>query len=280
MASNPAKKARSRFAELVSRDGDQINLAQAALLIAAEEYPRLDVDAYLEKLDVFGDLARERAADARDPFDVISALNSTLFERLGFRGNRESYYDPRNSFLNEVIDRHIGIPITLTVVYIEVARRIGFPVKGVGLPFHFIALHEAEGGAVYIDPFNQGRLLGAAGCAQLVAEMGGGKIEMLPSHLEPVSNTQILIRMLSNLLGIYAATDHRRALALTERILLIDPHSTAHIRDRGLLLGSVGDTVTAISELERYLLLAPKAADADAIREQIKTIRQNQARLN
>ena len=105
-------------------------------------------------------LAREHAADAGDAGDVITALNSVMFDVLGFRGNRENYYDPRNSFLNQVIDRRTGIPITMTVVYIEVARRIGFPVKGVGMPFHFIAKHEAESGDIFIDPFNEGKVLG------------------------------------------------------------------------------------------------------------------------
>lgn len=265
---------------MVSRDDEQINLAEAALLIAAEEYPRLDVEAYLDKLDQFGDLAREQVSGSHDVVDLISALNSTLFDRLGFRGNRESYYDPRNSFLNEVIDRRVGIPITLTIVYIDIARRVGFPVRGVGLPFHFIAKHEGESGDVFIDPFNKGQLLSTAGCEELVAEMGGGRIEVQPEHLEPVTTKQILTRMLSNLLGIYATSDHRRALTTVERILLMNPESPPHIRDRGLLLASIGDATSAIEELQRYLAVAPNAADADSVREQIKSTRQSQARLN
>ena len=280
MPTGPAKHGRNRFKELVSRDDEQINLGEAALLIAAEEYPRLDVDLYLERLDYFGDLAREQAAEARGASDLITALNATMFERLGFRGNRESYYDPRNSYLNEVINRRIGIPITLTVVYIEVAKRIGFPIKGVGMPFHFIAKHQAESGDIFIDPFNAGRLLGSAGCDELLTQMSGGKLELQPEHLEAVTNKQILTRMLSNLLGVYSASDHRRALSAVERILLINPDSAPHIRDRGLLLAKVGDRTNAIAELERYLGLTPNAPDAEAIREQIKSIRQSQARFN
>jgi regulator of sirC expression with transglutaminase-like and TPR domain len=265
---------------MVSRGDEEIQLAEAALLIAAEEYPRLDVEAYIEKLDHFGDLAREEAARSHGAVDLISALNSTLFERLGFRGNSESYYDPRNSFLNEVIDRRVGIPITLTVVYIDVARRIGFPVSGVGLPFHFIAKHEGDSGDIFIDPFNRGRLLGVEDCAELVREMGSGTIELQPAQLDAVPAKQILTRMLSNLLGIYASSDHRRALATVERILLMNPNSAPHIRDRGLLLASVGEPANAIYELKRYLELASEAPDAESIREQIKSIRQTQARLN
>ena len=265
---------------MISRDDEHLDLAQAALLIAAEEYPNLDSDVYIERLDHFADLARERAADARDAGDVITALNSVMFEVLGFRGNRENYYDPRNSFLNQVIDRRMGIPITMTVVYIEVARRIGFPVKGVSLPFHFIAKHEAESGDVFIDPFNEGRVLGVAGCSELVAGVSGGKLELSAEHLAPVTKKQILLRMLSNLLGIYSAGDHARALAAIERILLIDPGSASHIRDRGLLLHRLGDRTGAMAELERYLSLNPDAPDAESVRGEIKSIRQSQARFN
>jgi len=280
MSTGPARQVRRRFSELVSGEDEQINLAEAALLIAAEEYPRLDVDLYLERLDYFGDLAREQAVDASDATGIITSLNATLFERLGFHGNRESYYDPRNSYLNEVIDRRTGIPITLTVVYFEVAKRIGFPIKGVGMPFHFIAKHQGESGDVFIDPFNAGRLLRTAGCNDLITQMSGGKLELHTQHLEAVTNKQILMRMLSNLVGIYSTTDHRRALAVIERILLINPGSAPHIRDRGLLLATVGERTRAIAELERYLELVPDAPDAEAIREQIKSIRQSQAKLN
>lgn len=281
MSSNAANKIRSQFADVVNREDAQINLAEAALLIAAEEYPRLDVNLYLERLDHFADLTRERVDDTPDPNDAITALKVTLFEELGFRGNRESYYDPRNSYLNEVIDRRTGIPITLTVVYIEVARRIGFPIKGVGLPYHFIAKHERQDGEdLFIDPFNSGILISWAGCYQKVAEMSGGALELTEEHLEAVTNKQILTRMLSNLAGIYSANDRRRALAAIDRILLLNPESTPHIRDRGLLLAASGNQTSSINELERYLELAPNAPDADTIREQIKTIRQSQARLN
>jgi len=278
--SHSAKNARSRFAELLSLDDQQISLAEATLLIAAEEYTKLNIQVYLEKLDHFGDLASAKTAGARDANDVISALNSTLFDYIGFHGNRDSYYDPRNSFLNQVIDRRTGIPITLTVVYIEVARRIGLQIRGVGLPYHFIAKHETEAGDIFIDPFNQGRLLNAAGCAELLTEMTGEKNELQPEHLESVSNKRILARILLNLLGLYKASDPRRALATIERLLLINPNYAPHIRLRGTLLASVGDRTNAIAELERYLALVPDAEDFDAIREQIQSIHLNHVRLN
>ena len=280
MSSGPASNIRSRFAEIVSREDHEINLAEAALLIAAEEYPRLHVEFYLHRIDSFADLVRERSPDSSDAAAVITALNDTLFEHLGFHGNEDSYYDPRNSYLNEVIDRRTGIPITLTLVYMEVARRIGFAVKGVGLPFHFIAKHEQQGGDLFIDPFNGGRLLDTAGCDALVTQMSGGRLELRTEHLQAVTAKQMLARMLSNLLGIYSSTDKRRALSAVDRLLLINPGAAPHIRDRGLLLAAIGEKTAAIAELERYLELAANAPDAEAIREQIRTIKQSQARLN
>jgi regulator of sirC expression with transglutaminase-like and TPR domain len=280
MPPHSARNSRSRFAELVSLRDDQINLAEAALVIAAEEYTSLNIQDYLEKLDHFGDLARERAIGARDANDVISALNSILFGDLGFHGNRESYFDPRNSLLNQVIDRRTGIPITLTVVYIEVAKRIGFQIHGVGLPYHFIAKHETEASDIFIDPFNEGRLLNASGCAELLTAMSAGKDELQPQHLEPVSNKRILARILLNLLGLYKGSDPRRALGAIERLLLIDPDYAPHVRLRGMLLASIGDQTNAIAELERYLALVPDAKDFDAIREQIQSIHLQQVRLN
>jgi len=272
--------ARSRFAEILALPDEQINLAEAALLIAAEEYPGLNVAAYLEKLDRIADVARDRIALAVDVSDYISAMNATLYEDYGFQGNRDNYYDPRNSFLNEVIDRRIGIPITLSVLYIEVARRIGFRVEGVGMPGHFIVRHQAAEEIIYIDPFNRGRLLGEMGCAELIAEISGGRRRLEREQLLPVTKKQILSRMLVNLLGIYARNDHRRALMIIERILIIHPNSSAHVRDHGLLLALVGQTSQAIAALERYLKMEPTAADADLVREQIKTIKQDCAKLN
>lgn len=271
---------RLRFAEAVSRQDEQINLADAALLIAAEEYPRLDVDLYLEKLDRFADLAREASARQTNALDLIAAVSDTLFDKLGFHGNQSSYYDPRNSFLNEVIDRRMGIPITLTVVYIEVSRRMGLSISGVGMPGHFIAKHESESGDIFIDPFNDGRLIGRLECSELLSAATGGALNLESDHLRAVSNKQILTRMLSNLLAIYGATDQRRALAAIDRILLLNPDSAKHVRDRGLLLAALSDTRGAIEELERYLDLTPNAPDEEAIREQIGSIRNSQAKLN
>lgn len=281
MSKRPIQPARARFAEIVSRSDSDIKLAEAALLIAAEEYPRLDVALYLEKLENFGDRARQRAEAATNAADLIASINATLFDELGFQGNRENYYDPRNSFLNEVIDRRSGIPITLSVIYIEVARQIGFSIHGIGLPGHFIAGHFNPGENYFIDVFNGGRRLTDNALADLVTGMSGGRIEFNSTHLLPVTKKQILTRMLSNLLNIYAGSqDYRRAIASIERILLLLPDSLQHIRDYGLLLAQVDRPSSAIEQLEKYLKQMPDADDAETIREQIKKLKQAQARLN
>lgn len=281
MSKQPANIARTRFADIVSRHENDINLAEAALVIAAEEYPRLDVTLYLEKLENFSNRVRERAENATTAVEIIASLNSTLFDELGFQGNRENYYDPRNSFLNEVIDRRTGIPITLSVIYIEVARQVGFSIHGIGLPGHFIVGHFNPVEDFFIDVFNGGRLLTENALADLVSGMSGGRVEFNSTHLIPVTKKQILIRMLSNLLGIYAGSqDYRRAIASIERILLLMPDSLPHIRDYGLLLANIEKNSSAIEQLEKYLRKLPEAEDAEAIKEQIKKLKQAQARLN
>jgi regulator of sirC expression with transglutaminase-like and TPR domain len=271
---------RERLTAILSRDDDQIDLAEASLLLATEAYPRCDVGLYLERLDRFADQARERVEGASGARALIAGLNQTIFDDLGFRGNREHYFDPRNSYLNEVIDRRLGIPITLTIVYIEIARRIGFEVQGVSFPAHFIARHDDESADIFIDVFNSGRVMDVAGCDQFLRELSGGRTELRPEHLQPATARQILTRMLNNLLGIYSKADHRRALQIVEQLLIINPGTPAHIRDRGLLLSRLGATREAIDAFDTYLELAPDAADAELIREQLRTMKQQMAKWN
>jgi len=282
VSSHHNENIRARFHNLISQSDENFNLAEAALLIAAEEYPRLDVPLYLDKLENIAEHTHFRVGDVTAAPEMITAINETLFEELGFQGNRENYYDPRNSFLNVVLDRRTGIPITLSVVYIEIARRLNLPIHGIGLPGHFIVGYVTDTEEIYIDVFNGGRVLGVNGCADLVAGMSNGKLTFNSNkHLAPVKKTQILTRMLSNLLGIYVnSQDYRRSIACIERILLLMPNSLAHIRDYGLLLGQVGNTGKAIDQLERYLKASPQAADVEMIKAEIKKLRHEQARFN
>jgi regulator of sirC expression with transglutaminase-like and TPR domain len=275
-----AQQARERFTEIISLDDEEMDLAEAVLLIAAEEYPHLDIQSYIDKLDYFGDLARERAGGTHDVRELIGALNSTLFEKLGFHGCRDSYYDPRNSFLNQVIDRRTGVPITLSVIYMEVARRIDVAVLGVGLPYHFVVEVPTVTEEIFIDPFNEGRLMTRDDCVQLVKNISHGREALTPDEIDIVDNERIIGRILLNLLGLYKANDPRRAVAALDRLLLIVPHHGPYQRMRGLLLAKLGDHKNAIAQLESYLEVNPEAEDADEIHEQIKKIRLSLVRLN
>jgi regulator of sirC expression with transglutaminase-like and TPR domain len=278
---HPSNNPRDRFAEALSHPDEDIDLAEAALLLATPHYPDLNTSHYLAKLDEIAKAVEQCGTSVAIPIHIVSSLNKVIFLDLGFRGNSENYYDPRNSYLNEVLDRRVGIPITLSVVYMEVARRIGFKLHGVALPGHFIVKYCAPSAEVFIDPFNAGKIMDEQGCADLLAKMSGDKVQCRSEYLVAATNKQILTRMLANLVKTYVdRSDHGRALAAVEWILLIDPDSPAYVRDRGLLLGSMGRPNSALKELERYLELVPDAPDAESIRDQIKRIWQIRASLN
>ncbi len=275
------ERTRRRFGEMVSGGDAEIALAEAALLIASEEYPNLIITDYLAKLDRFAQEVREHAAAGSSRFDMIDALNKTMFHELGFQGNTEHYYDPRNGYLNQVIDRRKGIPITLSVVYLEVARRAGLEMLPVGLPGHFLVKYAGRAGELFIDPFNGGRVLDESGVSGLLSEVTSGRLKLSSEHLAAVSNKQILTRILANLYAVYARSmDYTRALAAVERMLLIAPDAPEYVRDRGILLAAMDRTIDAVAELERYLKLAPAADDAATIRERIQAARLSRARLN
>jgi regulator of sirC expression with transglutaminase-like and TPR domain len=261
--------------------GNAPALAEGALALATDEYPDLDVGRYLGRLDALGHRARERVTATMPADAVVLALNALLFAEEGFRGNREAYYDPRNSFLNQVLDRRLGIPITLSVVYIEVAARAGVTVRGIGLPGHFVVRLEHGGTARLLDPFNAGAGLGEREAHELVRQAHGADAPFDPAHLAPVGTRQILVRMLMNLKAIYArAQDWPRALRILDRLVALAPHALGEVRDRGLVRARMGDRLRAIHDLERYLREASDAPDAAEVRERLRALRLAQARLN
>ncbi len=275
------EEARRQFAEIVSRPENELELDRAALLIAAEEYPQLDVEKYLAQLDRFADEWRDRHRAQPDPLLRLLSLNDQLFNQLGFHGNTEDYYDARNSFLNDVMDRRSGIPISLSVIYIEVARRLSLPVFGVGMPGHFLVKYRDGERDVIIDPFHAGRILSVERCAEMFEGMYHETIRFQSSFLNEVTKKQILTRMLLNLKGVYARVpDHPRTIAIIERTLLLTPGAMTEIRDRGLAQLELGRYRQALADLEAYLHCLPQAEDADEIREKITEVRQRQARLN
>jgi regulator of sirC expression with transglutaminase-like and TPR domain len=271
---------RSRLVALAATV-DARSLAEGALWIAAEAHPGLDVSHWLGWVDALGHRAAERLAADMDVDRAASAVARFLFEEEGFRGNAEDYYDPRNSFLNDVLERRLGIPITLSVVYVAVAARAGLEAVGVGLPGHFVVRAERRGRHRLLDPFHGGTLLDHAGCEGLVARVrpGGGPLD--PRWLEPVTTRQILVRMLGNLKAVYLALgDWPRALGATERIVLLVPDALDELRDRGTLHARLGQGSAAARDWEAYLQRAPGAPDSDQVRGRLRALRQALGALN
>ncbi len=274
-----AAEARSRFALEVLRRGEEIDLARAALLVAAEDDAGCDVALSLEVLDELGAQARARVESDDGP--AVAALNRYLFEDLGFAGDERNYYDPRNSFLNRVVERRVGIPITLSIVYMEVGRRAGLEVEGVGMPGHFIVRARAAGEPpVLVDAF-AGRAVDEDDCQQRLDMIYAGQMPLSPELLRPTPTRDILVRVLNNLKGIYVQGQmHGRALAVVERLLLLAPHAASERRDRGLLLAQLGRLQEAVADLRSYLAFAENSPDAEEVREQLNKIRMRLAALN
>lgn len=259
-----------RLAEMVSRAEQEIDLAAGALLIATAEYPQLQVAPYLRRLDLLAERVHDRLSGETAPVVVLEELCRVLFVEEGFRGNEDAYYDPRNSFLNDVLDRRLGIPITLGIVMLEVGWRVGLPVCGVNFPGHFLVRYEGEVARLLIDPFDEGRVRWEEDGQELLDRVYGGMVRMREDFLRPASRSDILARVLTNLKGIYLNTrDDSRALAAVDRILMIRPTAPVELRDRGLLLARIGRKAEAVSELERYLDSAPTAPDAERVRSLI-----------
>jgi regulator of sirC expression with transglutaminase-like and TPR domain len=274
------------------------SLAQAALLIARIEYPRLDVEAYLGKLDAMGELARqavqrrvERTAD-NSRLACIKAVNEYLFEELHFVGNRDKYEDPRNSCLNEVLDRRTGIPITLCVVYMEVARRAGLHIDGVNFPGHFLVRCPEVGrrgsNGLIIDPFHGGALLSEHDCRLLLQRQVGSEVAFSKSLLAPTTRLQIIVRMLINLKRIYVhMRSFPQARDVTELLLAMTPSALSELRDRGLLAYHLNDVTGALRDLQTYLKLSSlgeldkeSREEQEQIWEHVKTLRRRVASLN
>jgi regulator of sirC expression with transglutaminase-like and TPR domain len=281
------------------------DLALAALMIARVEYPDLDANRYLAQLDFIGDEACRRLARAVPPADTphdvdagryakVAALNAYLFDELRFVGNETDYADPRNSFLNEVIDRRTGIPITLSLVYMEVARRAGLPVEGINFPGHFLLRCRAGRDYTYaedliIDPFHAGALLSRDLLARQAEERTGTAQERLePGFLPRATKPQILSRMLVNLKRVYVnMQSFPQARDIADMLIAVDPSAIGELRDRGLLAYNLKDFSGALRDLQAYLKLIPPGAqdederrDRERIWEHVKTLRKQVASLN
>ena len=208
-------------------------------------------------------------------------MNTVLFKEMGYKGNREQYYDPRNSYLNDVIERKTGIPITLSVLYIEVARRVGLRLYGVGFPGHFLVKYQEGDEEIVIDAFNNGEVLTHENLEQLLQHLYGGRIAFDPAYVAAIPKKQILRRMLNNLKNLYLQTDeHLKSLAVLEQLIILDPSSEADIRDRGLLYLKLECFIQAAGDLENYLMMAPGADDLKAIRAQLEAIKRRSIQIH
>src|SRR5256714_1746996 len=263
-----AKSIRASFVAEVAR-GSFIRLDRAALLVAAEDeaYRNVDVAEYLARLETLGEMARERIRGSAGA--AIEAFNHFMFEEMGFAGNQLDYYDPRNSFLNHVIDRRVGIPVTLSILYMEVGSRAHLQVEGIGLPSHFIvrafSADSTEG--TLVDPFH-GTTLNLEDCQDRIDTIYDGQVLLTEEHLRAATKREILARLLTNLkLNYTQARMYRQALAAVERIQLVTPGAASEHRDRAALLMQLDRLAEAIAETETYLRRAPQAADAKKARQ-------------
>jgi regulator of sirC expression with transglutaminase-like and TPR domain len=266
-------QSRQRLYQELQQAPDQINLARAALYIAQEEYPYLDVASYLTQLDTMAAALRRRLPTQSYPLKIIAAVNQYLFEELEFRGNQADYYNPCNSFLNDVLTRRLGIPISLSLIYLELAGRVGFPMAGVGMPGHFLLRPTLEDMAIFVDPFHRGEILFEQDCRDRCRQLFGEAIQLRPLHLQPISPQAWIVRMLANLKMIYLQQRQMdKTLAAIDRILLICPEAVSEWRDRGLIYYQQGDLKRAHGDLQRYLQNHPEATDGFEIRQVIDQI--------
>ncbi len=281
------------FTELLGRDDADIDLARACLQIAEDAYPGLDVDGYVGEIERFARRLHARIPAGAGAEDRVIALNEFLFADLGFRGNADDYYDPRNSYLNEVIDRRRGIPITLSVLYMEIGRRIELPLRGVSFPGHFLVRLPMRGGTLVLDPFSGGAPQSASELRERlrrvipsglgVGEPGGVPVSDLPldQFLEPATNRQILARLLRNLKGVYRERDKpERLLDVLNRMIIVAPEAAGERRDRGYLYHRLECWRPALQDLSDYLEREPNAPDLEEVRARVVELAQRCARLN
>jgi len=277
------------FEKLFAERDERIDLARACLMIAEDAYPALDVERYLGEIESLALRLRERLKNAGGAEERVLALNEFLYDELGYWGNTEDYYDPRNSYLNEVIDRKTGIPITLAVLYMALGRRIGLPLEGVSFPGHFLVRLRVRGGVLILDPF-------AGGAPQSEAELHSRLQRVIPESaaadvsvaelpleqfLEPASNRQIVARVLRNLKAIYREQDKpERLLEVLNRMLVVSPDANGELRDRGFVYQRLECWRAALQDLGAYLEREPQAGDRDEVRAALVEVTARCARLN
>jgi regulator of sirC expression with transglutaminase-like and TPR domain len=260
------------WTDLADLADEQVPLLRSALLIAHDEYPDLDIAACEAQVDSHVESLREEVDQIAGGPLKMQAINHRLFDELGYAGNHDEYYDPRNSYMNEVLSRRLGNPISLAVVQMEVARRLGVPLDGISFPGHFLVRLPVDDGVLVMDPFNRGRPLNADELRQRARPHFGEDVpdDALMQILNPAPHRAILMRMLRNLYSVYGDSgDWSRAVRCADRILRLLPDNADALRDRGLGYLELGHQAGGRRDLGRYLYLNPDASDADTIRDRL-----------
>ncbi len=272
-----------RLRRILSGPDENIGLAEAALLIACHEYPDLPVDAYMARIEELAHALRMRIGEDATPQERVAELNQFLFGDLGFGPNTENYYDPRNSFLNEVLERRTGIPITLSVLYIELGRKIGVPLQGVSFPGHFLVKCPLGEGMVVLDPYSGGISLDLKDLQKRLRDTRGGEVSraIIAELLVAASNREIVARLLRNLKAIYLREhDLDKALPIMNALIATVPDQAPELRDRGMIYQELEAKRAALADFEAYLENSPAAEDSGEIRERVVELRKEVARLN
>ena len=266
--------ARRRFVELAGLPDPALDLVEASLVIALEDDPALDIRRYLEQVGEWSGAVRERLAGSRDVERIVESINQLLFDQEGFHGEEENYYDPKSALLNETLDRHAGLPITLSILYIEISRRVGMEVAGVSLPGRFLVKFSGEFGTIVVDPFDGGRVLSTVELQKLLDALYGGGVRLREHHLRSFTAKDILARELAHLKAAYLAQhDLQHAASSIDRLLILDENDPYELRDRATVAVQMHAYRQAIDCFERYLALMPHADDLQRVREQIAYLR-------
>jgi len=272
------------FATLVRSEieDERVDILRAALTFSRIDKPALDIERYAHRVDELAARVAAKIEDPDDPVQMIAALNDVLFREEVFRGNTVDYYSPRNSFLHHVLDRRLCIPITLALVYMEVARRVGFQLFGVGMPGHFLLKHyDVDGHSILIDAFERGSIVTEDDCRQKLDSIYSGQVALQPEFLLPVTRRQMLTRMLNNLRSIYLSQrDFRRAVQVVDLILVIYPRSPEDMKQRAVLRYNLNDFRGALSDFEEYVKMSPDASDAEEIKQTALSLRRSMAMMN
>jgi len=272
---------RADFARLLRRPEAKLDLARAALLVAAESDPNVDVDVQLHTLDSWAEELRSRLDPSWNNLQKLARLRRFVYDDLGFRGDHKDYYSPSNSLLHEVMERRLGIPLTLSIIFMELGWRVGIPFEGVAFPGHFLVRLSGEPRDLLLDPFQRGMSVHEEDCRRMLAELSGGRLEFTNQLLASVSKRDMIARLLLNLKGAYLRTHQdEQALAAVDRLLLLRPGALDEVRDRGLLLYRLRRFGEALAALTTYLEAAPEANDREAVQRHVVDLRRLVAEMN